>query len=258
MIMKNNYISIFTFCLVSVFLQAQTDVNYEFNNSKDSWVNSGQVATSVNPEHLTITVTATGSNAANHCKFPLLRSPDGLDLIASDYAAVRIRMKNNSTKANLKIAIHPTAGENQAGVEVLDITDVGTEESDFVDRDIDLTGLTATTINRIAFKGNDYSAHCGDTFDIDYVHILTNASLSTTEFSQDQFLIKNNPVSDKIQIVTFNDLPVIQLNLYDLSGKLIKTISNSAFLDVSELNSGLYLLNIHSELGQMTKKIIKK
>ena len=33
--MKNNYISIFTFCLVSVFLQAQTDVNYEFNNSKD-------------------------------------------------------------------------------------------------------------------------------------------------------------------------------------------------------------------------------
>jgi hypothetical protein len=90
------------------------------------------------------------------------------------------------------------------------------------------------------------------------VYILTSASLSTTEFSQDQFLIKNNPVSDKIQIVTFNDLPVIQLNLYDLSGKLIKTISNSASLDVSELNSGLYLLNIHSELGQMTKKIIKK
>ena len=82
--------------------------------------------------------------------------------------------------------------------------------------------------------------------------------MSTTEFSQDQFLIKNNPVSDKIQIVTFNDLPVIQLNLYDLSGKLIKTISNSPSLDVSELNSGLYLLNIHSELGQMTKRIIKK
>ena len=124
--MKNNYISIFTFCLVSVFLQAQTDVNYEFNNSKDSWVNSGQVATSVNPEHITVTVTATGANTANHCKYPLLRSPDGLDLIASDYAAVRIRMKNNSTKANLKIAIHPTAGENQAGVEILDITGVGT------------------------------------------------------------------------------------------------------------------------------------
>ena len=101
MIMKNNYISIFTFCLVSVFLQAQTDVNYEFNNSKDSWVNSGQVATSVNPEHITVTVTATGANTANHCKYPLLRSPDGLALTASDYAAVRIRMKNNSKCDNM-------------------------------------------------------------------------------------------------------------------------------------------------------------
>ncbi len=39
---------------------------------------------------------------------------------------------------------------------------------------------------------------------------------------------------------------------------LVKTVSNAPSLDVNELNSGLYLLNIQSKLGQMTKRIIKK
>ena len=54
-------------------------------------------------------------------------------------------------------------------------------------------------------------------------------------------------------------LPVREpLTMSLIPRRLVKTVSNAPSLDVNELNSGLYLLNIQSKLGQMTKRIIKK
>ena len=260
--MKNNYILIFAFTLVSVFSQAQSDLTYEFTNNKDGWGNIAQSSLTKGATYVTMTIKSilntAGTNNAALCKYPVIRSADNLGLVTDDYAVVRIRMKNNTTKAQWKLGINAAGNGAATTNAVFYAINTGVSETGFADRDFDLSTFSGATINRLYIKGNDYAAHCDQTIDIDFISVLTNASFSTTEFSQDQFLIKNNPVNDKIQIVTFNNLPVTQLNLYDLSGKLIKTISNSPSLNVSELNPGLYLLNIHSELGQMTRKIIKR
>lgn len=255
--MKKIYLLVPTFLLLITTGFAQTDIEYEFTNVKNGFSAAGQVALSTNATFLTVTVTNTGG--ANACKSPAFRSPDNLALTTSDYAGIRVHMRNNSSKAAYKIALHPTAAENSVGVVNLVIPGVETSETAFNIRNVDIPSTyTAAKIERLTFKGTDYSANCGDTFDIDYIYILTNASYSTTEFSKDQFAIKNNPVTNLIEVETFNGLPVTNLSLYDLSGRLVKTVSNAPSLDVNELNSGLYLLNIQSKLGQMTKRIIKK
>lgn len=79
---------------------------------------------------------------------------------------------------------------------------------------------------------------------------IDNEVLQTTELS-----IYPNPVKNKITIDT--NLTLEKAELYNITGKLISTYYSKT-LDVSELNSGVYLLKIHANSKTITKKIIKE
>ena len=54
-----------------------------------------------------------------------------------------------------------------------------------------------------------------------------------------------------------------QVAIYDLTGRLVKTIGlegmgSEKALDISELASATYMFIINSEYGQMTKSIVKE
>ncbi len=70
-----------------------------------------------------------------------------------------------------------------------------------------------------------------------------------------------NPISDAINFQTPNNIDITRIEVTDINGKIIKSvqkefISNS--LNLSDLNSGLYFLNIYSNDGKASKRFIKK
>ena len=84
-------------------------------------------------------------------------------------------------------------------------------------------------------------------------------ALSTDDFSFNSIKMYPNPVKDSfIYFSSTQDLDVI---IYDVLGKqvLIENVdSNKDYINISNLNKGLYLVKINSSQGTITKKLIKE
>lgn len=68
-----------------------------------------------------------------------------------------------------------------------------------------------------------------------------------------------NPTKDKIAISTNVSLKNSRINIYSVSGKLVKTaiINNQSEIDVSNLQKGAYFTKIYTEKGVLVSKFIK-
>ena len=66
-----------------------------------------------------------------------------------------------------------------------------------------------------------------------------------------------NPVQNFLTIRS--SLPITEVQVYSLLGELVKQISgNYSRIDLRELNSGIYMIKIHSDQFSVTKKLVKK
>ena len=76
------------------------------------------------------------------------------------------------------------------------------------------------------------------------------------EFSYEMY---PNPVTNNLTVNGISD--VNRIDIYDISGKVVKTIMVSGErvnINVSDLNSGVYLINLYNEKGVQTGKFVKK
>lgn len=89
----------------------------------------------------------------------------------------------------------------------------------------------------------------------------------TTSFTLDlvAFLIEMdvilypNPASNIVNIKPNDGVIIQSIQLYDVSGKKINiSLSNNNTFNVSQLSEGLYILNIYTQNGSVTKKLIVK
>ncbi|WP_411768910.1 BspA family leucine-rich repeat surface protein [Winogradskyella sp. A3E31] len=65
-----------------------------------------------------------------------------------------------------------------------------------------------------------------------------------------------NPASHQVEIIHNSSINIHNVELYSVVGKLVKTYKNSTLLDISQLNSGLYLMKIETPNGSLIKKLI--
>ncbi|RYE04858.1 MAG: T9SS type A sorting domain-containing protein, partial [Sphingobacteriales bacterium] len=95
-----------------------------------------------------------------------------------------------------------------------------------------------------------------DTFNVTAPLGLADNSLNT------KFDIYPNPASDLLNVANFEGIRINGVTMTDLNGRVVKRNTYSAVEDVevnvSDLASGIYLLNIETDLGSVTKKIMKK
>jgi len=63
-----------------------------------------------------------------------------------------------------------------------------------------------------------------------------------------------NPASEKVNIVSNN--PIDSIEVYDILGKQVRTLRSTNEVDVSDLNSGIYLFKIWIGNHVQTKKIV--
>ena len=84
-----------------------------------------------------------------------------------------------------------------------------------------------------------------DTFDV-----------ATTNFS-----VSPNPANDFVTISNSENISVNSISMTDLNGRVVKQNSYSNVsevqVNISDLASGVYMMNIKSDKGSVTKKIIK-
>jgi myo-inositol-hexaphosphate 3-phosphohydrolase len=65
-----------------------------------------------------------------------------------------------------------------------------------------------------------------------------------------------NPASHKVNIISNHKIDSIEV--YDILGKRVKSLKNTNEIDVTDLNSGLYLFKIWIDKQVQTKKIVVK
>jgi len=73
----------------------------------------------------------------------------------------------------------------------------------------------------------------------------------------DDIKIYPNPVQNFLTIKS--SIPITDVQVYSLLGEPVKHIrGNYSRIDLRELNSGIYMIKIHSDQFSVTKKLVKK
>ncbi|HEU4496382.1 MAG TPA: T9SS type A sorting domain-containing protein [Flavobacterium sp.] len=86
-------------------------------------------------------------------------------------------------------------------------------------------------------------------------------SIDNFEIAKDTFSAYPNPSKGLVTISSDSDMNLQSVNVTDLNGRTVKSVkldgSSSAQVNISDLSSGVYMMNISSDQGSATKKIIK-
>ncbi|MEH6763990.1 MAG: T9SS type A sorting domain-containing protein [Aequorivita antarctica] len=93
--------------------------------------------------------------------------------------------------------------------------------------------------------------------------IFKSYPLSTSDFQKNEFLLYPNPAKDKLFLSATNPTENLKVKIFNIEGKLLSNqeieLQNQTSIDVSNLSSGMYFLNIEDESGKMeVKKFIKE
>jgi len=113
----------------------------------------------------------------------------------------------------------------------------------------------AITEPNINFNANEWDVLPANTFDGIGSH---SSTLSTKINVFENFRMYPNPT--KGNTVYFNINETVNINIYNVLGKLVKTTKlskNNTKIDISKLSKGIYLVKINSKNQTITKKLIK-
>ena len=134
------------------------------------------------------------------------------------------------TQAQIMISIDN--GANWTIIPFEEIENVGSDSADFV--------FNQGSID-VYFATYDLGA-------MKYVVDTTILGVSDTEISQSALIVSPNPADEYIQLELTNGLDVIQIGIYDMTGKLMLVSRNSS-VNVTSLSSGVYLVRTLDNQG---------
>ncbi|MGV3459179.1 MAG: T9SS type A sorting domain-containing protein [Flavobacterium sp.] len=92
-------------------------------------------------------------------------------------------------------------------------------------------------------------------------NVSVTAAAGTDEVLASQFAVFPNPATNVVTVAGFDAL-VDSVELIDLNGRTVKTVKVNgvaeAQINISDLSAGVYMMNISSDKGKTTKKIVKQ
>lgn len=92
---------------------------------------------------------------------------------------------------------------------------------------------------------------------------LTPQTASLTDVAKTSFRISPNPANESFNMIIENPSANQELKIYDITGKLVysKTLKSLEYnhnIDISSLNSGMYVTQLTSDGSQVNRKLIKR
>ncbi|MCA1762925.1 MAG: T9SS type A sorting domain-containing protein, partial [Flavobacteriales bacterium] len=83
--------------------------------------------------------------------------------------------------------------------------------------------------------------------------------LSTTGSLQaGSIKLSPNPAADQVRIINNSNAEIQNIELYSTSGKWVRNFTRFETLDISTINSGMYLLRIETDSSTVNKRLIIK
>lgn len=99
-------------------------------------------------------------------------------------------------------------------------------------------------------------------FDNYSLSAVASETASVNDQLSQQFAMYPNPTTGLVTITNNENVFVNQVNVTDMNGRVVKTLTfdnvSEAQVDMSNLSAGMYILNIDTNQGTATKKVIKK
>ncbi len=183
---------------------------------------------------------------------PLIAIPAGATSVNLRWAAASLG--SASFLEDYQVYVSPTGGSAVANFTTL-LLDVNNELSAGNYRTAALAGYAGTSI-RIAFRNDGVDQ---------YVMFLDNISidgtLSNDEFFSSKFNTYPNPANNTITISSSENILLSEVSITDINGRTVNSnkLNNlsEAQINVSELTSGIYFINLTSDAGKAVKKFIK-
>jgi len=98
----------------------------------------------------------------------------------------------------------------------------------------------------------------GGTTNLFYIKTAYATTLGVNETANfKKLIVYPNPVRNELNIDT-NFRTIEKISIYNLIGQLVKNVSNKKTIDMSDLNSGTYLVKVQTNEGIIDRKIIKQ
>ena len=98
-------------------------------------------------------------------------------------------------------------------------------------------------------------------FMVDDFKVTATSVLGTESFLSSAFTIAPNPANNFITVSNTQNILINEVKISDLNGRVVKQIGfdkvSNLNINVSDLASGVYMMNITSDKGSLIKKIIK-
>ncbi|MEG1022022.1 MAG: T9SS type A sorting domain-containing protein, partial [Myroides sp.] len=110
-------------------------------------------------------------------------------------------------------------------------------------------------VNIVAVGSSNYDK-IGENFN-GMVRVFDFTNASNNEFVLDNFKIYPNPASDILNISLESNLVFEKAVLYNNLGQIVKE-ANQEVVDVSALAKGIYFVEVTTNQGKATKKVIIK
>lgn len=121
---------------------------------------------------------------------------------------------------------------------------------------VDLAPYLGEATTQIRFR---YIANDADTLSID--DVVVNGTLGNEEVTATSFGIFPNPANNVITLNNISNNTVENISISDINGRTIRSIevnnTSDVEINISDLNSGIYFMNINSAEGKAVKKFIK-
>lgn len=141
------------------------------------------------------------------------------------------------------------------------IPDYPAGESDPVENvfiDVDISGIEGTQVY-LAFKYDNSNGEDATRWTVDSFKI-TSEEMGVDEHKDSDFLLYPNPTSNTFVITTKSSLgETLNYQIFDLQGRMIKegqSTDNREEVNVSELESGLYLVKLKAGRQTITKRLV--
>ncbi|GGG43960.1 T9SS-dependent choice-of-anchor J family protein [Epilithonimonas arachidiradicis] len=154
----------------------------------------------------------------------------------------------------LKISTTNTAKESFNNIQIIDHAPNVSISEQTEPYGVNLSSYAGKTIY-LAWV-NDYTN--GNLLSIDDIDVFITPLIAVNEVNKKDLILYPNPTADYFTISDISD--IVSVNIYDLSGKMIKSNFESVNnkFDVSNLEKGIYTVSIETKSGIISKKIVKK
>ncbi len=185
----------------------------------------------------------------------------GINLAAGQLVTVSFYISNfqNATTATGTYQLTVGNASTVAAQTTILGSETGITTTGFVQKTFTFTPTTAG----VYYFGlrNNSALNAAGTHALIVDNFSVTQTLSVDEFLNSNFSVSPNPAKDLITISNTENISVNSISITDLNGRIVKqnTYSNetNVQVNISDLSSGVYMMNITSAEGSVTKKIIK-